>query len=115
MDEKANDDALYREGNYQEDRKRLIEEYQKLIEASNDLYNLAQEEDARVVQDAWVNGYKAIIDKGNEWKTAVGDYTDAINNAIGEWEDASSALNTELENTTRSVEEITTESDAMYN
>lgn len=115
LDEKANDDALYREGNYQEDRKRLIEEYQKLIEASNDLYNLAQEEDARVVQDAWVNGYKAIIDKGNEWKTAVGDYTDAINNAIGEWEDASSALNTELENTTRSVEEITTESDAMYN
>lgn len=115
LDEKANDDALYREGNYQEDRKRLIEEYQKLIEASNDLYNLAQEEDARVVQDAWVNGYKAIIDKGNEWKTAVGDYTDAINNAIGEWEDASSALNTELENTTRSVEEITTESNAMYN
>lgn len=115
LDEKANDDALYREGNYQEDRKRLIEEYQKLIEASNDLYNLAQEKDARVVQDAWVNGYKAIIDKGNEWKTAVGDYTDAINNAIGEWEDASSTLNTELENTTRSVEEITTESDAMYN
>lgn len=115
LDEKANDDALYREGNYQEDRERLIEEYQKLIEASNDLYNLAQEEDARVVQDAWVNGYKAIIDKGNEWKTAVGDYTDAINNAIGEWEDASSALNIELENTTRSVEEITTESDAMYN
>lgn len=115
LDEKANDDALYREGNYQEDRKRLIEEYQKLIEASNDLYNLAQEEDARVVQDAWVNGYKAIIDKGNEWKTAVSDYTDAINNAIGEWEDASSVLNTELENTTRSVEEITTESDAMYN
>lgn len=115
LDEKANDDALYREGNYQEDRKRLIEEYQKLIEASNDLYNLAQEEDARVVQDAWVNGYKAIIDKGNEWKIAVGDYTDTINDAIGEWEDASSALNTELENTTRSVEEITNESDVMYN
>lgn len=115
LDEKAAEDAIYREGNYQEDRKRLIEEYQKLIEASNDLYNIAQQEDARVVQDAWVNGYKAIIDKGNEWKTAVGDYTNTINDAIGEWENASSTLNTELKNTTRSVEEITTESDAMYN
>lgn len=114
LDEKAAEDAIYREGNYQEDRKRLIEEYQKLIEASNDLYNIAQQEDARVVQDAWVNGYKTIIEKGNEWQTAVDGYTDAINEAIGEWEDASDALNTVLDGTTRSVDEIIESSDDLY-
>jgi hypothetical protein len=28
-----------------------------------------------VVQDAWVNAYDEIIDSGDQWKTAIIDYT----------------------------------------
>ena len=86
VDQRANEDAIYREGEYQNDRKRIQEEYQALIDASNELYKIGQKEDARVVQDAWVNSYDYIIDKGNEWQGAIKDYTDNINEAFREWE-----------------------------
>ena len=85
VDKRANEDAIYREGEYQNDRKRIQEEYQALIDASNELYKIGQQEDARVVQDAWVNSYDYIIDKGNEWQGAIKDYTDNINEAFKEW------------------------------
>lgn len=92
IDEKANEDALYREGNYQADRQRIIDEYTQLIQASGDLYRIAQEEDSRVVQDAWVNAYDEIIDSGDQWKDAIIDYTDQINNAFQEWQSETDRL-----------------------
>lgn len=86
VDQRANEDAIYREGEYQNERKRIQEEYQALINASNELYKIGQQEDARVVQDAWVNSYDYIIDKGDEWQGAIKDYTDSVNEAFREWE-----------------------------
>ena len=86
VDQRANEDAIYREGEYQAERKRIQDEYQALINASDELYKLAQQEDARVVQDAWVNSYDYIIDKGDEWQGAIRDYTDSVNEAFREWE-----------------------------
>lgn len=86
VDQRANEDAIYREGEYQNERKRIQEEYQALINASNELYKIGQQEDARVIQDAWVNSYDYIIDKGDEWQGAIKDYTDSVNEAFREWE-----------------------------
>lgn len=117
IDEKANEDALYREGNYQVDRQRIIDEYTQLIQASSDLYRIAQEEDSRVVQDAWVNAYDKIIESGNDWKDAIVDYTDQINNAFQEWQSETNRLTDlvgkDLVDTKEKVDNITDSSDKL--
>lgn len=117
IDEKANEDALYREGNYQADRQRIIDEYTQLIQASSDLYRIAQEEDSRVVQDAWVNAYDEIIDSGDQWKTAIIDYTDQINNAFQEWQAETDRLTDlvgkDLVDTKNKVNDVTNASDQL--
>lgn len=117
IDEKANEDALYREGNYQADRQRIIDEYTQLIQASSDLYRIAQEEDSRVVQDAWVNAYDEIIDNGDKWKTAIIDYTGQINNAFQEWQAETDRLTDlvgkDLVDTKNKVNDVTNASDQL--
>lgn len=117
IDEKANEDALYREGNYQADRQRIIDEYTQLIQASSDLYRIAQEEDSRVVQDAWVNAYDEIIDSGDQWKTAIIDYTGQINNAFQEWQAETDRLTDlvgkNLVDTKNKVNDVTNASDQL--
>ena len=117
IDEKANEDALYREGNYQTDRQRIIDEYTQLIQASSDLYKIAQEEDSRVVQDAWINAYDEIIDSGDQWKTAIIDYTDQINNAFQEWQVETDRLTDlvgkDLVDTKNKVNDVTNASDQL--
>lgn len=117
IDEKANEDALYREGNYQADRQRIIDEYTQLIQASSDLYRIAQEEDSRVVQDAWVNAYDEIIDNGDKWKTAIIDYTGQINNAFQEWQSETDRLTDlvgkDLIDTKNKVNDVTNASDQL--
>ena len=117
IDEKANEDALYREGNYQADRQRIIDEYTQLIQASGDLYRIAQEEDSRVVQDAWVNAYDEIIDSGDQWKDAIIDYTDQINNAFQEWQSEIDRLTDlvgkDLVDTKNKVNDVTNASDQL--
>lgn len=117
IDEKANEDALYREGNYQADRQRIIDEYTQLIQASSDLYRIAQEEDSRVVQDAWVNAYDEIIDSGDQWKTAIIDYTGQINNAFQEWQAETDRLTDlvgkDLVDTKNKVNDVTNASDQL--
>lgn len=117
IDEKANEDALYREGNYQADRQRIIDEYTQLIQASSDLYRIAQEEDSRVVQDAWVNAYNKIIDNGDQWKTAIVNYTDQINNAFQEWQSETDRLTDlvgkDLVDTKNKVNDVTNASDQL--
>lgn len=117
IDEKANEDALYREGNYQADRQRIIDEYTQLIEASGELYRIAQEEDSRVVQDAWVNTYDKIIESGNDWKDAIVDYTDQINDAFQEWQSETNRLTDlvgkDLVDTKEKVDNITDSSDKL--
>lgn len=117
IDEKANEDALYREGNYQADRQRIIDEYTQLIQASGDLYRIAQEEDSRVVQDAWVNAYDEIIDSGDQWKDAIIDYTDQINNAFQEWQSETDRLTDlvgkDLIDTKNKVNDVTNASDQL--
>lgn len=111
IDQKANDDAIYREGNYQEDRKRIIDEYTQLINASLDLYRLAQVEDSRVVQDAWVNAYDYIIDKGDNWQDSIIDYTNNINDAFNDWQTNTDILTDlvggDLDETTDKVKDLT--------
>lgn len=117
IDEKANEDALYREGNYQADRQRIIDEYTQLIQASSDLYRIAQEEDSRVIQDAWINAYDEIIDSGDQWKDAIIDYTDQINNAFQEWEAETDRLTDlvgeDLVDTKNKVDDVTNASDQL--
>lgn len=117
IDEKANEDALYREGNYQADRQRIIDEYTQLIQASSDLYRIAQEEDSRVVQDAWINAYDEIIDNGDQWKTAIIDYTDQINSAFQEWQSETDRLTDlvgkDLVDTKNKVDDVTNASDQL--
>ena len=117
IDEKANEDALYREGNYQADRQRIIDEYTQLIQASSDLYRIAQEEDSRVIQDAWVNAYDKIIDNGDKWKTAIIDYTGQINNAFQKWQAETDRLTDlvgkDLVDTKNKVNDVTNASDQL--
>lgn len=85
IDERAQEDAIYRETQYQADRARIISEYTTLIQSYSNLYAVAQEEDSRVVADAWVNAYGTMISDGETWKTATSDYVSAVNTAFSTW------------------------------
>ena len=86
IDQKAQEDAIYRETQYQADRARIISEYTALIESYSNLYAVAQEEDSRVVADAWVNAYGTMISDGETWKTATTGYVSEIDTAFSTWE-----------------------------
>ena len=86
IDQKAQEDAIYRETQYQADRARIISEYTALIESYSNLYAVAQEEDSRVVADAWVNAYGTMISDGETWKTATAGYVSEIDTAFSTWE-----------------------------
>lgn len=85
IDQKAQEDAIYRETQYQADRTRIISEYTTLIQTYSNLYAVAQEDDSRVVADAWVNAYSTMISDGETWKTATSDYVTAIDSAFSTW------------------------------
>ena len=85
IDQKAQEDAIYRETQYQADRARIISEYTTLIQTYSNLYAVAQEDDSRVVADAWVNAYGTMISDGETWKTATSDYVTAIDSAFSTW------------------------------
>ena len=85
IDQKAQEDAIYRETQYQADRARIISEYTALIQSYSNLYAVAQEEDSRVVADAWVNAYGTMISDGETWKTATSDYVSAVDTAFSTW------------------------------
>lgn len=86
IDQRAQEDAIYRETQYQADRARIISEYTALIQSYSNLYAVAQEEDSRVVADAWVNAYDTMISDGETWKTATSDYVSAVDTAFSTWE-----------------------------
>ena len=96
---------------------KLQEEFYRDIEAWSELYAIAQEEDTRVVADAWVNQFDVIKNSGDDWKTTLNDYTDQIMEKWIEWQATSeavtSAIGIDMDNLAGSVEEVTKESDKM--
>jgi hypothetical protein len=87
IETKRQEDSTYSEEQYQEDRARIISEYTDLITTYSNLYGIAQEGDAKVVNEAWVNTYSDIIKSGDSWKTNVSDYVEKVDSAFQTWED----------------------------
>ena len=92
IDERAAEDAEYREGQYAEDRQRILNEYYQTIEAYSELYGIATSEDARIVDEAWTSTYRDVITDGEKWQKAVTGYTENITKAFEIWEQRTDVL-----------------------
>lgn len=77
-------------------REEALSEYYAKCDMYTELYGIAQQGDARVVEDAWVNSYKHIIDDGGKWKTAVNGYVEEVKTKYDEWKNK---VDTEVEPT----------------
>lgn len=118
LDQKAAEDAVYRETTYQQERALVIQQYTDLITTAGNLYAKAQEEDSRVVQDAWVNSFDIIKDNSNSWKDTITENTNIINDTFKEWQDSmdeiSKIVGDDLKDTQQKVKDVTDESDRLY-
>ena len=121
IDQKAAEDATYRESAYQQERALIIQQYSDLILASSELFNIAQrdgaEEVTNVIKDAWVNNFEIIKQNGNEWQDAITANTNAINDAFAEWQQKTDIITDlvgdSLDETKEKVEEVTKESNEL--
>lgn len=118
LDQKAAKDAVYRETTYQQERALVIQQYTDLITTAGNLYAKAQEEDSRVVQDAWVNSFDIIKDNSNSWKDTITENTNIINDTFKEWQDSmdeiSKIVGDDLKDTQQKVKDVTDESNKLY-
>ena len=118
LDQKAAEDAVYRETTYQQERALVIQQYTDLITTAENLYAKAQEEDSRVVQDAWVNSFDIIKDNSNSWKDTITENTNIINDTFKEWQDSmdeiSKIVGDDLKDTQQKVKDVTDESNKLY-
>lgn len=118
LDQKAAEDAIYRETAYQQERALVIQQYTDLITTAGNLYAKAQEEDSRVVQDAWVNSFDIIKDNSNSWKDTITENTNIINDTFKEWQDSmdeiSKIVGNDLRDTQQKVKDVTDESNKLY-
>lgn len=118
LDQKAAEDAVYRETTYQQERALVIQQYTDLITTAGNLYAKAQEEDSRVVQDAWVNSFDIIKDNSNSWKDTITENTNIINDTFKEWQDSmdeiTKIVGDDLKNTQQKVKDVTDESNKLY-
>lgn len=119
IDQRAAEDDLYRETQYEEDRARIIAEYTALITTYSNLYAIAQEEDSRVVADAWVNSYAELIDNGGKWKEATTEYVHATDDAFKQWKDdmepVRQAVGADLKELAQKTNDVTRESTQLAN
>lgn len=100
-----------------EARKKAKEEYYNIINAYSKLYSTAQQEDIRVQEDAWINYYDNIIDKGDTWKTTLNSYTTQTENKFKEWQTetkkVTDAIGLDMTTLSANVKSVTDESDAL--
>ena len=100
-----------------EARKKAKEEYYNIIDTYSKLYSIAQQEDIRVQEDAWINYYDDIINKGDEWKTTLNDYTDQTEKKFQEWqtetEKVTEAIGLDMATLSEKVKSVTDQSDAL--
>lgn len=118
LDQKAAEDAVYRETTYQQERALVIQQYTDLITTAGNLYAKAQEEDNRVVQDAWVNSFDVIKENSDSWKDTITENTNIINDTFKEWQDSmdeiTKIVGDDLKDTQQKVKDVTDESDKLY-
>lgn len=118
LDQKAAEDAVYRETTYQQERTLVIQQYTDLITTAGNLYAKAQEEDSRVVQDAWVNSFDIIKENSNSWKDTITENTNIINDTFKEWQDSmdeiTKIVGDDLKDTQQKVKDVADESDKLY-
>lgn len=118
LDQKAAEDAVYRETTYQQERALVIQQYTDLITTAGNLYAKAQEEDSRVVQDAWVNSFDIIKNNSNSWKDTITENTTIINDTFKEWQDSmdeiTKIVGDDLKDTQQKVKDVTDESNKLY-
>ncbi len=118
LDQKAAEDAVYRETTYQQERALVIQQYTDLITTAGNLYAKAQEEDSRVVQDAWVNSFDVIKENSDSWKDTITENTNIINDTFKEWQDSmdeiTKIVGDDLKDTQQKVKDVTDESDKLY-
>lgn len=118
LDQKAAEDAVYRETTYQQERALVIQQYTDLITTAGNLYALAQEEDSRVVQDAWVNSFDVIKENSDSWKDTITENTNIINDTFKEWQasmdEITDIIGDDLSDTQQKIKDVTDESDKLY-
>ena len=95
----------------------IMQQYYEKMGVYTDLYGIAQMEDARVVEDAWVNTYDDIITAGEEHKIAIENYNTASTISFQKWQESvnkvEGLVGTDLGKIQDNVKKVTDESESL--
>lgn len=98
-------------------RAEIMQQYYEKMGVYTDLYGIAQAEDARVVEDAWVNTYSDIITAADQHKKAVELYSDQAKIAFDKWQAGIATVKDlagkDLDTLKGKVGDVTTESENL--
>ena len=116
---KIDNDATLTQEQRNELKAELLNQYYEKLNMYTDLYGIAQEEDARVVNDAWVNAYSDIILNGEECKNAITDYNEetdeSFNNLQNNLATVVELAGTDLTTLQDKVDKVTSTSESLRN
>lgn len=116
---KIDNDATLTQEQRNELKAELLNQYYEKLNMYTDLYGIAQEEDARVVNDAWVNTYSDIILNGEECKNAITVYNEETNESFNNLQNNLATVvelaGTDLTTLQSKVDNVTSASEALRN
>ena len=98
-------------------REEVLQQHYEKLGVYTDLYGIAQADDARVVEDAWVNTYSDIITAAEDHKKAVELYSGQAKTAFDKWQAGVATVKQlagdDLDTLKGKVSDVTTESDNL--
>lgn len=116
---KIDNDATLTQEQRNELKAELLNQYYEKLNMYTDLYGIAQEEDSRVVNDAWVNTYSDIILNGEECKNAITDYNEETNESFNNLQNNLATVvelaGTDLTTLQSKVDSVTSASESLRN
>ena len=116
---KIDNDATLTQEQRNELKAELLNQYYEKLNMYTDLYGIAQEEDARVVDDAWVNAYSDIILNGEECKNAITAYNEetdeSFNNLQSNLATVVELVGIDLTTLQDKVDKVTSASESLRN
>ena len=108
------------EAEYEEAKRRLIEEYDALFKAYGENYNLAMTGLGEKSQEAWVTVYDNVISAADNWKTWTTTYTGQCEAAFTTWKNTVSTESSVVKDllngengVTKAVKAVTDESETL--
>lgn len=114
-----NNNAALSEQEKQQQRAIAIQQYYDLIGTYADIWTMAQQNDARVVADAWINSYDDQIEVMRDGRDTTEQYAQDCSDAFIDYQncisEVSDIIGTDLESTEAHIDEVTKAHQDLYN